>query len=149
MLRLMAAGLVVVVFGAGATPASAMSMKDCGALYRAAEAEGTLGGQSWNGFRKSRCADTAAAPAPATVNAGPSSAAPQTPPPDAGSTSAVFPTAIAPAYAKETPRKARFKTCVDQYRANKATGGNAGLKWVEKNGGYYSQCTRRLKAMSS
>ncbi len=31
-------------------------------------------------------------------------------------------------------------TCLDQYNANKASGGNGGLKWIQKGGGYYSQC---------
>jgi len=36
-------------------------------------------------------------------------------------------------------------TCLDQYRANKATGGNGGLTWIQKGGGYYSECNKRLK----
>jgi len=58
---------------------------------------------------------------------------------------AVFPTAIAPAYANEKPGKARMKTCDDQYKANKATNANGGLKWIEKGGGYWSECNKRLK----
>ena len=29
--------------------------------------------------------------------------------------------------------------------ANKATNGNGGLKWIQKGGGYYSECNKRLK----
>jgi hypothetical protein len=29
--------------------------------------------------------------------------------------------------------------------ANKASSANAGLKWIEKGGGYYSECNKRLK----
>jgi len=36
-------------------------------------------------------------------------------------------------------------TCRDQYQANKATNGNGGLKWIEKGGGYYSECNKHLK----
>lgn len=36
-------------------------------------------------------------------------------------------------------------TCLDQYHANKAGGGNGGLKWIQKGGGYYSECNKRLK----
>jgi hypothetical protein len=36
-------------------------------------------------------------------------------------------------------------TCLDQYNANKTTGGNAGLKWIQSGGGYYSLCNARLK----
>ncbi|MGC2222665.1 MAG: hypothetical protein WA624_10040, partial [Methylocella sp.] len=58
---------------------------------------------------------------------------------------AVFPTAIAPAHAGEKPGVARQKTCLDQYKANKATNANGGLKWIQKGGGYYSECNKRLK----
>jgi hypothetical protein len=58
----------------------------------------------------------------------------------------VFPHAIAPKYAKETAGKARMHTCRDQYNANKATHANGGMKWIEKGGGYYSLCTKRLKS---
>jgi hypothetical protein len=36
-------------------------------------------------------------------------------------------------------------TCLDQYTANKTTNGNGGMRWIEKGGGYYSECNRRLK----
>jgi hypothetical protein len=36
-------------------------------------------------------------------------------------------------------------TCLDQYEANKTGNMNAGLKWIEKGGGYYSMCNKRLK----
>jgi hypothetical protein len=52
---------------------------------------------------------------------------------------------IDPKYAKETAGKGRMHTCVDQYNANKTTGGNGGLKWIEKGGGYYSECNKKLK----
>ena len=63
----------------------------------------------------------------------------------AAPSTAVFPTAIAPAYANEKPGKARMKTCDDQYKANKATNANGGLKWIQKGGGYWSECNKRLK----
>jgi hypothetical protein len=58
---------------------------------------------------------------------------------------AVFPTAVSPTYSKESAGKARMHTCLDQYKANKATGGNGGLNWIQKGGGYYSECNKRLK----
>jgi hypothetical protein len=58
---------------------------------------------------------------------------------------AVFPTAVSPKYSSESAGRARMHTCLDQYNANKATGGNANLKWIQKGGGYYSECTKRLK----
>ena len=46
---------------------------------------------------------------------------------------------------REEPDKARTLTCADQFTANKSTNGNGGLKWIEKSGGYYSECVVRLK----
>jgi hypothetical protein len=62
---------------------------------------------------------------------------------------AVFPTAIAPEYSGETSSKARLHTCVDQYNANKANNANGGLKWIQRDGGYYSACNKRLEGISS
>jgi hypothetical protein len=36
-------------------------------------------------------------------------------------------------------------TCLDQYKTNKANNANGGLKWIQKGGGYYSECSKRLK----
>jgi hypothetical protein len=58
---------------------------------------------------------------------------------------AVFPSAVDPKYSKESAGKGRMHTCVDQYNANKAGNGNGGLKWIQKGGGYYSECNKRLK----
>ncbi|KMO16395.1 hypothetical protein [Methylobacterium platani] len=81
-------------------------------------------------------------PNPPAVPAKP--AAPAATAPAAG---AIYPTAIAPKYAKESPGTARQHTCLDQYNANKAAGGagNGGLNWIAKGGGYYSECNKRLK----
>jgi hypothetical protein len=57
----------------------------------------------------------------------------------------VLPTSISPKYSTESDGEARMHTCVDQYIANKATNSNGGMKWVEKGGGYYSECNKRLK----
>jgi hypothetical protein len=58
---------------------------------------------------------------------------------------AVFPSAISDKYSNEKPDKARQRTCLDQYMANKATNGNDGLVWQHKGSGYYSECKKRLK----
>jgi hypothetical protein len=135
-----------------AAPAQALTTQECSAKYQAAKAAGTLGGQKWNDFRKAQCgadatpAPTAAAPAaPApTAEAKPKKeAAPAAAPAPVGN--AVFPSAVDPKYSKESAGKARMHTCVDQYNANKASNGNGGLKWIEKGGGYYSECNKRLK----
>lgn len=59
---------------------------------------------------------------------------------------AIFPSAIDPRYAKESAGKARMHTCVDQYNANKVSNANGGLKWIERGGGYYSECNKKLKS---
>lgn len=61
---------------------------------------------------------------------------------------AVYPTAISDKYTSETPDKARQRTCVDQYMANKATDSNGGLVWQHKGGGYYAECKKRLPIAS-
>lgn len=138
-------------------PAQAVTRQQCSAMYKQAKANGTLNGQKWNDFRKANCgkqatatpatapAATAAAPAAATTRAKPKGHAATAAAPAAPSGPAVFPTAVNPKYAKEKPGKARMHTCVDQYRANKATNSNGGLKWIQKGGGYYSECNKRLK----
>jgi len=142
---------------AATAPAQALTAQECSAKYQAAKSAGTLGGQKWNDFRKAQCgADAtpaaapaapppaAAAPAPAAAKEAKKEAAPAAAP-AAPSGPAVYPTAVDPKYAKESEGKARMHTCVDQYNANKATGANGGLKWIQKGGGYYSECTKKLK----
>ncbi|WP_162826999.1 hypothetical protein [Pseudolabrys taiwanensis] len=134
-----------------ATPAAALTMKECSAKYAAAKKDGTLNGLKWNDFRKKECADNAAAAAPAA----PAAAAPAAPAAAAkpaaapavqpAATNAVFPKAVDPKYAKEKAGVAREKTCVDQYNANKANNANGGMKWIQKGGGYWSACNKVLK----
>jgi hypothetical protein len=131
---------------AATAPAQALTTQECSAKYQAAKAAGTLNGQKWNDFRKAQCgADAAAAPAaaPAAPKEAKKEAAPAAAPAPTGN--AVFPSAVDPKYAKETAGKARMHTCVDQYNANKASNANGGLKWIQKGGGYYSECTKKLK----
>jgi hypothetical protein len=134
----LAAGLLILSM----PPAGALTMKECSAKYQAAKTSGALGGQSWSDFRKTQCGTNAAAtPAETTPAATPAvtPAAPKAP------GKAVFPTAVSPKYTNESAGKARMHTCVDQYKANKATNANGGLKWIEKGGGYYSECNKQLK----
>ncbi len=141
-----------------AQPASALTAAECSAKYQAAKTAGTLNGQKWNDFRKAECGANAAAATPAATAAPAAPAAAEAKPaatpktaaapaaaPAAPSGPATFPSAVDPKYAKETAGKARMHTCVDQYNANKATNANGGLKWIQKGGGYYSECTKRLK----
>ena len=142
-----------------AAPAQALTAQECSAKYQAAKTAGTLNGQKWNDFRKAQCgadATPAAAPAaPPPVVAAPPPAAPKeakkeaapaaAPAPALPTGPAVFPNAVDPKYSQLSAGKARMKTCDDQYNANKATGGNAGLKWIQKGGGYWSECNKHLK----
>lgn len=145
--------------GLPATPAEALTMKECGAKYQTAKEANKLNGMKWNDFRKAECADDDASEADAAAaekeEAKPAptatkqtttekpSAAPAAKPKAAAAGG--FPTEVSAKYANETPGKARMHTCLDQYRANKDSGAQQ-AKWIEKGGGYYSQCNAKLKA---
>ena len=149
------AGALLVAIAVHGNLANALSMQECSAKYKAAKEAGTLGGMKWNDFRKAECgAEATAAPPPSTVPSAATPAPTPTPkttgkpspaPAPAAPSNAVFPSAVSPKYSGESAGKARMQTCLDQYRANKSSGGNGGLKWIEKGGGYYSQCNKRLK----
>jgi hypothetical protein len=136
-----------------AMPAQALTSQECSAKYQAAKTAGTLNGMKWNDFRKAQCgADATPVAAPAAAPAAPAPATTAkkeaAPPPaaaPAATGNAIYPSAVDPKYSKETPGKARMHTCVDQYNANKATNANGGLKWIQKGGGYWPECTKRLK----
>jgi len=157
------AGGLLAAVALGLSPAHALTMQECSAKYKAAQQNNTLNGMKWNDFRKAECgSDAAAAPTttPATAAAPTSTrataAAPTTPrattasanpsaPATTKSGNAVFPTSVSPKYSKESEGKARMHTCLDQYNANKASNGNGGLTWIQKGGGYYSECNKHLK----
>jgi len=158
--------LIVAVAGV-ASPAAALTMKECSAKYKAAQTAGTLNNMKWNDFRKAECgADASAAPAstpaaaPAPSAPAPTANAPAAAPKQARTApapkpaapastgnvgNAVFPSAVSSKYSTESAGKARMHTCLDQYNANKASNGNGGLNWIQKGGGYYSECNKRLK----
>lgn len=128
--------LAAALAAVGASPSFALSTKECSVKYQAAKSAGTLNGQSWNEFRKTECAGAEAVP-----EEKPSAKVETT----AAASGAIFPKAVDPKYSKESAGKARMHTCLDQYRANKTSGHNGGLKWIQKGGGYYSQCNAALK----
>jgi hypothetical protein len=146
------AGAVLAAIALQGTSAQALTMTECSAKYKAAKDAGSLNGMKWNDFRKAQCgSDAAAAPAaaPATASAPPAAPAPKPAPTPAAAPAAVgnavFPNAVDSKYSKDSAGKARMETCLDQYHANKAGNGNGGLKWIQKGGGYYSECNKRLK----
>jgi len=136
-----------------AMPAQALTSQECSAKYQAAKTAGTLNGMKWNDFRKAQCgADATPVAAPAAAPAAPppttaakKEAAPPPAPAPVATGNPVFPSAVDPKYSALSPGKQRFKTCDDQYNANKATKANGGLNWIQKGGGYYSECNKRLK----
>jgi hypothetical protein len=88
-------------------------------------------------FALAGTSSSAQKPAPSTSSAKPAIAPAGAP---------VFPSAVDPKYSKLSAGKAREQTCLDQYHANKSNGGNAAMKWIQKGGGYYSACSKHLKA---
>lgn len=149
---------------AATSPAQALTPQECSAKYQAAKTAGTLSGQKWNDFRKAQCgadataATPAAAPAAAPVAAAPAAPAEAAAKPKSkkgGETAAapavpqgpaVFPSAVDSKYYKESAGKARMHTCADHWKANKAANTTGGLQWIQKGGGYWSECNKKLKA---
>jgi hypothetical protein len=130
------------------TSANALTMKECSAKYKAAQTAGTLNGQKWNDFRKAECgaeATPASAPMAAPPAAAPAPKAAAAPAAPSFTGNAMFPNGVSQKYSSESAGKARMHTCLDQYNANKTNNGNGGLKWIQKGGGYYSECNKRLK----
>jgi hypothetical protein len=119
--------------------AHALTMRECGANYKAAKEAGTLNGMKWNAFRRAQCGSEATA-APTTA------AAPVPAPSALGN--AVFPSAVSPRYSNMSAGRARMEICLNQYRANKANNANGGLRWIQRGGGYYSECIKRLKGQA-
>jgi hypothetical protein len=128
-------GVGLIAMLSGAQSATAVTMRECSAKYKAAQNAGTLGGSTWQEFRKANCGPGASPAATGSKGNRPLALSP----------SATFPQAISPKYSNEPAGKARLHTCLDQYRANKTANANAGLRWIAKGGGYYSECNKRLK----
>lgn len=132
-----ATAMCAILLAASASPAMALSTKECSAKYQAAKAAGTLGGKTWNEFRKTECAANAPAattdtPKPAPAAEAAKEAAPAKPSTaTAAPSGAVFPAAVSPKYAKESAGKARLHTCLDQYNANKPNNANSSTLPVE------------------
>lgn len=104
----------------GSARKSAISAPACYVKFLEAKVAGKLNGRTYVDFRRDVCGEK--------------------------ETTAVFPTAVSAKYANEKDAdKARRQTCADQFTANKAANANGGLKWIEKDGGYYAECVNRLK----
>jgi hypothetical protein len=117
-------------------PAHALSMHECSTKYRAAQTANSLNGMGWKEFRKAPSTTTM----PDSTKPSKTSRIYNTAPGNA-----VFPNVVAQKYAGRSAGRARMMTCLDQYRMNKTDNMNGGLKWIERGGGYYSECNKRLK----
>lgn len=133
-------------------PAEALTMKECSAKYKAAQAAGTLNGLKWNDFRARECgSDAAAAPASGASAKSTSSrtSAKEDDEPPAPTMAAPrgmsFPRAVSAKYSRESPGKGRMHTCLDAYNDAKSRNALNGLTWIQKGGGYYSFCNASLK----
>jgi hypothetical protein len=122
-----------------AAPASAQSrMKSCNDEWNKMKADSTVGDKKYADFRK-ECLARTDAPADTTTTTATKTSTTK-------SGGAVFPGSVSSKYSSESAGKARMHTCLDQYNANKAGNGNGGLNWIQKGGGYYSQCNTKLKS---
>lgn len=126
-----------------------LTAKECGAKYQAAKAAGSLGGKSWNEFRKADCTtDTQDEPDELDIAA--DAGDPVEP---AAVSSAIapkgvkMPRAVSAKYTDLSAGKQRMKTCVDAYHSNKDAGTLNGLRWIQKGGGFYSICNSKLKGL--
>jgi hypothetical protein len=130
---LIACGILLAAFAPAliSAPAHAKTMKECAAQWQEMKTSGQTGGMKYRDFTK-QCMSGEAPAAGA-------------PPAAAAGGGAVFPSAVSSKYSGESAGKARMHSCLDQYNANKAGGANGGLKWIQKGGGYYSECNKRLK----
>ncbi len=101
------------------TSASALSMADCSAKYKAAKADGSAAGMKWNDFRKAQCAADAAAVAPAApaAPAKPMTKAAAPAAPAAPAAKATTAAATAPA---TTPSGSFMKDCSAAWKGMKA-----------------------------
>jgi hypothetical protein len=141
---------VALLLVAASSAANALTMRECSVKYKAAQSAGTLQGKTWSEFRKAECGPTASAAPASTPATGAKAAVPKggdtaTTTGIGSSGTATYPSAVSPKYSKEPAGKARLQTCLDQYNANKASDRNGGMKWIQKGGGYYSECNKRLK----
>ena len=136
----------------------ALSLKTCSVKYQQAKADGALGGQDWNAFRRAACGWGAGRP---TAQATASAEARVTPQADRAASGQVakvafvsipegvtFPSALSQAYASQRPAQQRMRTCLEGYHANKSAGTLHGIRWIQQGGGYYSACNKKLKASS-
>ena len=149
----------------GASSAQALSLKECSDKYNLAKTGNALKGKTWNEFRKAECAVTPAADAKTAPAAkAPEAKAPEAKAPEAKKADVkpaapvakpattttggkVFPKSVDAKYSTQTLAKQRMHTCLDQYKVGKVANTNGGLKWIQKGGGFWSECNKSLKGV--
>ncbi len=130
---LIASGVFAAALGCAAVtvPVQAKTMKECAAQWQEMKAANQTEGMKYRDFSK-KCMTggepAAENPPPAKPEAADHRRKPAAR--RAGGGNAVFPSAVSSKYSGEFAGKARFNTCLDQYKANKANGGNGGMKWI-------------------
>jgi hypothetical protein len=149
---LIASGIALAAFTLTlSAPGEAKTMKECAAQWKDMKANNQTNGMKYRDFSKqcmSEGAPAAEAPPPPPPAAPPAKPAAAAPPPAMPVGNAVFPSALSAKYSNEKAGKQRMLTCRDQYEANKATNANGGLRWIQKGGGYYSECNKHLKGQA-
>ncbi|MEO6609081.1 MAG: hypothetical protein ABIN69_11495 [Aestuariivirga sp.] len=104
--------------------ASALSMTECSAKFKAAKAAGSDGGLKWNDFRKAQCGTDAAAATPPAPSA---TAAPAVKP-----AKVTAPAATAPVAPATTASGSFMKDCSASWKAMKANNTTpAGMTWKQ------------------
>jgi hypothetical protein len=137
------AAAVLAALAIQASSASALTMAECSAKYKAAKTAGTLNGMKWKDFRKAQCGSEAAAPAaaPAPATASAPAAAPAPKPTPAAAPAAA--TEAKPASAGRQAMYTRERACGAEWKAMKANGTRpAGMKWPQ----FWHGCDERMKA---
>lgn len=158
--------LVTAMIGGGlmiGNPAGAAgSSKECHQQFEAAKKAGNVKGQTFKEYKAAFCKEETAQKKPEKVENRKGDTQKN---PDSGKVTnkkaadkdavapvtgnAVFPNSVDKKYASEKDGAARMHTCLDQYKANKANNKNDGLKWIQKGGGYYSECIKHLKSVAA
>jgi hypothetical protein len=150
---LIASGIALAAFATTLSdPGQAKTMKECAAQWKDMKAANQTNGMKYRDFSK-QCmsegaptAETPPPPKPAAAAPPPAAEKPAPMPMPVGNV--VFPPTVSGKYSTEKAGKARMLTCRDQYEANKAANANGGLKWIQKGGGYYSECNKHLKGQA-
>jgi hypothetical protein len=126
----LASGLVLLAVAAFPVTAQAQSrIKECAAEWQQAKAANTTGGKTYRQFSKECLAQKKAAAGDKPAESKPAVTAPATE------------ATKKPATGGRAAMTARLRACAADWKADKAAGKTAGLKWPK----YWSDCNKRKK----